>query len=416
LVFKLLKSARKNKAITTCGGSCAACRHGLAYEKKDFVSVTNILKHFENLTGVALDGGAHVGVWSLNLLNWYQKNKITPKIIPIEPSERSYVALWENVSAAPMEIIKKALWSKSNLNIFIDYKHELGPAQDFVSLEGGREEIQTITLDDIYLEVGPIDFLKLDLEGAEFEALKGAKQLLSDNAVKLLMIEFHADRFKTSKVSPWSIVKYLKKFNYVPFSDTERSKIRKCNKGITSTFNVKFILNTLLERMNMIKLNLGGNETLEGGKGSPELKGFINVDARRLKGVDVVADIRKLPFKSKSIDEIRASHVIEHIHVNDIPATLLEWNRVLKIGGILRVYCPDTFKIMQARVTERITQEQASRLIFGNQNYKENIHRVALDRGMLERFLLQVGFQIISRDPRPKSYSWDLGVQCIKIK
>ena len=168
--------------------------------------------------------------------------------------------------------------------------------------------------------------------------------------------------------------------------------------------------------MNMIKLNLGGNEKLEGGSGSPELTGFINVDARCMNNIDVVADIRKLPFQNKSVDEIRASHVIEHISVNDIPGTLAEWNRVLKIGGILRVYCPDALKIMQARVTERITQEQASRLIFGNQNYKENLHRIALDRGMLERFLLQAGFQIVSRDPRPKSYQLDLGVQCVKLK
>ena len=216
MVFRLHKKY-KNKSIVTCGGNCAACRHGMMYERKDFVGVTKILSHFDDLTGVALDGGAHVGVWSLNLLQWYRKRNITPRIIAIEPSKRSYDALWENVSAIPLEIIKKALWTKSNINIYMDYKHELGPAQDFISLEDGREEVQTITLDDIYEITGPVDFLKLDLEGAEFDALQGAKQLLSDNAVKLLVVEFQTDRFKKNQISPWSIVKYLKKFNYVLF-------------------------------------------------------------------------------------------------------------------------------------------------------------------------------------------------------
>jgi hypothetical protein len=62
--------------------------------------------------------------------------------------------------------------------------------------------------------------------------------------------------------------------------------------------------------------------------------------------VDIVAPANKLPFSSKSLDFVLASHVLEHIY-NPIQC-LFEWNRVAKkyIAVILpeRTRCPNDLK------------------------------------------------------------------------
>ena len=166
----------------------------------------------------------------------------------------------------------------------------------------------------------------------------------------------------------------------------------------------------------MLKLNLGGVEKFEGGSDSALLEEFTNIDIRDLPGVDIVCDITKLlMFKDNTVDEIRASHCIEHISLNLIINVLKEWHRVLKVGGLLRIYCPDAKKIAQDFVENKIDCVEYGRLLFGNQDYKENCHMLAIDRQRLDELVISAGFKIIGRDPRPNAYPYDLGVQCRKV-
>jgi predicted SAM-dependent methyltransferase len=166
----------------------------------------------------------------------------------------------------------------------------------------------------------------------------------------------------------------------------------------------------------MIKLNLGGVEEFEGGSGSPRLVDFTNIDiCPNLRGVDIVCDIANLPmFKDISVDEIRVSHAIEHLPLDKIDLALKEWHRILIPNGLLRIYCPDAKKIAQDFVENKIDCVKYSRLLFGNQDYKENYHLLAIDRQRLDELVISAGFKIIGRDPRPNAYPYDLGVQAKK--
>jgi len=168
--------------------------------------------------------------------------------------------------------------------------------------------------------------------------------------------------------------------------------------------------------MARIKLNLGGCETREDGVGSIPLEGFINVDIRPQKGVDVVCDIRGLfRWKDNSVEEIRASHIIEHFTVEEIPIILKEWHRVLMPGGLLRVYCPDANKIIESYTNGNIDMRKFSAFLFGRQTYEGNLHKIALDRHRLDNFIEEAGFKIIGHKQRPRAYPYDLGVQAVKI-
>ena len=73
------------------------------------------------------------------------------------------------------------------------------------------------------------------------------------------------------------------------------------------------------------------------GCGTDIREGWINLDARGLPGVDVVADLdrcrkRPLPFPDDSIDEFLAGHVLEHLR--DPLAFMQELHRIAKPGGV----------------------------------------------------------------------------------
>jgi predicted SAM-dependent methyltransferase len=82
-----------------------------------------------------------------------------------------------------------------------------------------------------------------------------------------------------------------------------------------------------------LKLNLGSNEV--------RFKDYLNVDLVPHKNVDIVCNAIKLPYEDNKVDEIIASHLIEHFHYHDGVKALKEWYRVLKVGGTMLIECPD---------------------------------------------------------------------------
>ncbi|HWC89726.1 MAG TPA: class I SAM-dependent methyltransferase [Pirellulales bacterium] len=63
-----------------------------------------------------------------------------------------------------------------------------------------------------------------------------------------------------------------------------------------------------------------------------------NLNLFPLKNIDVVGSAERLPLASESVDVIVSNAVLEH--VQDLPATLREMNRVLKPGGYVYVEIP----------------------------------------------------------------------------
>ena len=82
----------------------------------------------------------------------------------------------------------------------------------------------------------------------------------------------------------------------------------------------------------MKKLNIGC--------GSDIKKGYINLDKSKVKGVDVVHDIDKVPwpFKSNYFDEIFAQDVVEH--TKDLFKTMKEMHRICKKNAKVRIIVP----------------------------------------------------------------------------
>jgi len=106
---------------------------------------------------------------------------------------------------------------------------------------------------------------------------------------------------------------------------------------------------TVRSRASEVHLRRGLN--LNVGAGAYHLPGFVSLDyitdyyhGDTKSTANVVHyDIRTdpLPYDENTVDNIYASHVIEHVETEHVERFIAETHRVLKPGGVLRIACPD---------------------------------------------------------------------------
>jgi len=74
--------------------------------------------------------------------------------------------------------------------------------------DGSVASVKAVTLDEFLKEGPPPDFVKMDIEGAEVLALRGARDLLRSVKPPKILIEFHGEQLKQEGLS------ILKEFGY----------------------------------------------------------------------------------------------------------------------------------------------------------------------------------------------------------
>lgn len=100
-----------------------------------------------------------------------------------------------------------------------------------------------------------------------------------------------------------------------------------------------------------IVINLGsGNTKLSNMGYTEDLTEYIevSVDLDPKSNPDICADMRDLSvIPESSIDCIYSSHSLEHVAFHDVKTCLLEWFRIIKPGGEIRVIVPNLKKIFE---------------------------------------------------------------------
>jgi predicted SAM-dependent methyltransferase len=136
------------------------------------------------------------------------------------------------------------------------------------------------------------------------------------------------------------------------------------------------------------------------GCGSRYIPGFVHIDAIPFEHIDHVTSVDSLGFlPDGSAEIIYSAHVLEHFTRIRLPSVLKEWNRVLKIGGILRISVPSFEAIL--RIYEE-TQDLQNVIgpLFGRQDYLYNFHYNVFDFQSLKQVLMNAGFSRIAE------YNW----------
>ncbi|MBS3915701.1 MAG: FkbM family methyltransferase [Bacteroidetes bacterium] len=146
--------------------------------------------------GKIADVGANQG---FSLFYFYQ-NFGDIRYTAMEPDERNFELLKENISAIPFsennkpELLKFAAWNK-NTELYFSGDNSTSTTNRNFS-ESGNSAIKISAIDfGKWLLENPCDLVKLDVEGAEAEVMDSVIQNNSLTCAGHWLIEFHTERF-----------------------------------------------------------------------------------------------------------------------------------------------------------------------------------------------------------------------------
>lgn len=133
-----------------------------------------------------VDGGANIGLAVLYLKQLYPRARITA----LEPDPGIAAVLRRNLDAwgfPDVELERKALGTAEGRLRFVSEGADGGHLGSAPA--GSRQiEVETVPLSHYLQE--PVDFLKLDIEGAETEVLEAARPFLG--SVRRIFVEYHS--------------------------------------------------------------------------------------------------------------------------------------------------------------------------------------------------------------------------------
>ena len=139
----------------------------------------------------------------------------------------------------------------------------------------------------------------------------------------------------------------------------------------------------------MLKLDLGS--------GNVRIPGYVQVDA------SIGHDVRALPFASNVADEIRASHVLEHIPFCEAKQVLSHWVDVLKPGAWLKVAVPNFDLIVKWYSEGRGGEMNLEGMLMGGHSDHNDAHHAIYQAQKLQQLMEQAGLEDIC----PWDGDWD---------
>jgi len=152
-----------------------------------------VLEKFVKDDACVFDVGANIGEWTELVL------KINPSISvhSFEPCDSTFLELEKNIKHKNVKLNKVGL----DINIGEKIFHIFGSCSVLNSLhnrtctdvgESTEQKITTNTVDNYCIEnnITKIDFLKIDVEGNDFNVLKGSKNMLKKGLIDVVQFEY----------------------------------------------------------------------------------------------------------------------------------------------------------------------------------------------------------------------------------
>lgn len=215
-----------------------------SYEKEEI----NIFRDFIAPGDVCFDLGANVGFYSLNFARFCGPDG---EVYAFEPVPRNVTVIklaamingFENISI--YEGVAFDTEGDTEVEFFKDsaYAHI---SADASPQEVVRISVKSTTLDTFVKEWGINDIaaIKIDVEGAEYKVLLGARDILGDSQIqpKLLMVELCSMYLARFDSNIEDVVNLMKNYGYLPYVVDSRGGLNDYSSDkVDKYFNVFFI-------------------------------------------------------------------------------------------------------------------------------------------------------------------------------
>jgi len=141
---------------------------------------------------VVIDCGAHIGAFTRVALNAGAR-----MVVAIEPEQANLLAFQKNfaqeIKAGKVKLVPKGVWDTTGkLSLHLS---TVGDSHSMVIPQnaGKDETVEVTTLDALLesLKLARVDFIKMDIEGAEPKALRGARKVLMRFQPRLAISSYH---------------------------------------------------------------------------------------------------------------------------------------------------------------------------------------------------------------------------------
>ena len=147
---------------------------------------TNLIEKLVQKGDIVLDIGANIGFYTLILSKLVGKKG---KVYAFEADPSNFKLLKKNIEVNNCEnviLINKAVSNKKeDVNFYIKDSNTGGNSM-FKGVGVEELKVKAINLDEYFSDNIKIDFIKMDIEGAEGRAVIGMKKLLEKNNIKLI--------------------------------------------------------------------------------------------------------------------------------------------------------------------------------------------------------------------------------------
>lgn len=181
---------------------------------------------------VVLDIGANIGYYTLIFAKLVGEEG---KVFAFEPDPDNFALLKKNIEINGYRnviLIPKAVSNETGKTKLFLCEDNKGDHRIYDPHDGRKSiEVEVIRLDDYYKSYnGKIDFIKMDIQGAEGGAIQGMSLLLQKNKGLKIMTEFWPSGLKGFGIRPEQYVKLLVEHGFRLYQiDEQKKKIEPVN-------------------------------------------------------------------------------------------------------------------------------------------------------------------------------------------
>lgn len=240
-IYRLIDRPRRTAGVVGIGGCDVHYIDGLStfHQWVQIFREGNLGFRSSNPSPLIIDAGANVGLATL----FWQSTFPQPEIVAVEPCAVAFDCLAQNVGGrSGTTLLQKALWSVAGP---VPFRQHADDTSHIAPAGGAHEEtVDAITLGSILAACErEVDFLKIDIEGAEVDVLLEARSYLP--RVQRLFVEYHQFLGRSQRLS--ELLRLLEGEGYDYVLDASRSVSRTFDRDLAAA-SLLFTVNIYAER------------------------------------------------------------------------------------------------------------------------------------------------------------------------